>query len=406
VRAVVAKLDRDVRSEMPEVFAEAGPGGEEAAGDPEPAAPQPLIEDDPTLPVEPAAYLGERYVEAAESASRRARGVAIAARLIQEGLSGDHTPILAALLRESARELLETGRFAELRDAANAAGTLRRSSSADAEARKEAGRFIDWLRSPETITAIFAAADLNVEGPETAIAGLFAATGAEGVTLAFEASVRLQPGAALDRKIHLLAASSAEDMLAGFRSLHVRADAQSLAWAVALLRRLPMREANLLAQELTTHADAGVRLESFRTLAAVDRRDGASDKLLERALADGDLTVRRLGLGLLRERACEKSSQLLARCIAGEFGVGDPQLRLDALEALGSIQTSSARDALVDLVTSGKMPYQSTDPDLREAAEKTLAGWNDAPAREALKKWKRGPSRLGALFAPRGGART
>ncbi len=394
VRGVVGRLAPELRAQMPAAFAGApGPGEAQTDGRESMVRPEPAQRDGGVESC-------ERYQMCADPVSRKAKAIAIAARLLSDGQAGRETTILASLIREAAPGLLAGSWCEELRDCSVAALAVLANDSEEAQpAHAEAERFVAWLRDSSTIDSLLASAEARVDGPEQALAGLFAATGAEGVARAFETTSAMPPGDAHDRRVHMLSECPGEDLLAGFRSLSVRLDPEHLAWAVALLRRVPLREANILAQESSTHEAPRVRLEALRTIAVVDRRDGAMNRTLERALGDPDAEVRELGFTLLGEQGTDAACALLMKSATGKLGTPEPNERVVAVDTIGRIRTTAARDVLIAIVSDRGAGGDAAATAVAQAAAVALESWDDAAARAALKSMGQTRKRSGAARA-------
>ena len=408
-----AALEGQARHDAESALAGA-PGGEAARGilremftnrvdtDPNPLAYQRLLEKISSEQASIAAPVSipPSYRDPRDSEDRRAAAASIAVRLLADDAAGGELPALLDYVCGAAIELLKGGRFAELEEGVAAARRVLQAEQPGEEAKKAAEALMAQLRRPELIDLLLDAPENEAAQQASDRATLFAATGSEGVLRALSGFSALPSGGRRKQHVRLLAAAEAEPLLEGFGRL-AEEGTEALRGALPLLRRLPVREAIVIGRRLTLYEDAEIRMEAYRTLAEVDRRDGAFERYIESALWDAELRVSAFTLELLKRRADEAACAMLSRYVGGEFGLAQHELRLRAIAVLSEFPSAAARDALINVLHSGGLSFRKNELGLRVAAERALLRRKDAVSVKALRRWQRSPAYWASLLVVR-----
>jgi hypothetical protein len=375
---------RDIKDVLREVFTE------RSKAQHNPDAYQGLLEDiaEESGKVRATIRFDERYRDPQDPAELRASTAVIAARLLLDDSVCEEAPVLVDHVSGAAMELLRGGRFEELLEVVAAVRRVADSGEPDDEARRSAESFLGLIESPETIDLLLAACETVTENSVRAYRKLFAMTGAEGVVRALETLPTLPPGTGREMRIGLLAYCDPEAIVGAFKRIAAE-EAETLSAVVPVLRRLDARLAINIARTLSSHSHPDIRIEAYRVLAKVDRREGAFDRCLEAALWDPEVRVGKFALDLIEGRAGANSCTILSRYIAGEIGVRNESLHRRAVAVLSRIPTDAARDALIRILLCSPLSFRSSEMRMRVAAERALLTRTDLVSRRALVKWQR-----------------
>jgi len=281
-----------------------------------------------------------RYRDPRDEFDVRLHAAEIAVQALGFGGGGKHRAALLGVVDQASGALLASGRFDALRDAAVAAQSFSALPEQSDVTRRAARGYLDGFTDRERIRRVLKEACSQSSLPESALS-LLRLGGVAALDEALDAlqgETRFEIAEALRR----LVSDSGPEQVAGLLETRAAGAWPRLRTLLPILRRLRPVDGVPLLERLAAHGDARVRREALEALCDVDRRGGAFERHLARALGDDDETVLLFAAERLAELDSPSARETLAAYLQGALD-GEPPTAAVAARVAELLAASGVR---------------------------------------------------------------
>jgi hypothetical protein len=211
-------------------------------------------------------------------------------------------------------ELLARGHFDTVRDAAVVAKTYAVMKNAPEETSTAARKFLESFAIPERVRLILRNSREGKALPGAAIS-LLALGGNTAIQIVVEHLLLSPKGAAADALRKFLSDRGGE--LVGWIAHKLRGGWESVQPILGFLAVIGPRDSIPLLESMLRNDDPRIRREAFRLLCERDRRAGAAERYIRRALKDSDRSVIGYALQRLTVLRSVEAAEILGDIVEG-----------------------------------------------------------------------------------------
>jgi HEAT repeat protein len=252
----------------------------------------------------------KRYRDPRDAEDVRVHAAEVATRVLNFPGGQQYRPALFGYVGAETDALIERGKFGVLQDAAVAATTYSQLDSESNDTYRAARGFLHELQNPECIASLLAQVRDRGELTDAATSLIRLGGGVALGGVLDSACEELNPE--LTESLLRLAASFTPEELRQALVQRTERPWTSLRHLFPTIRELPDAMALQVLEKLLVHEEERVRLEALLAVCDLERRHGAAERHLRRALEDPSLQVVAAAIQRLGERETEGASEILA----------------------------------------------------------------------------------------------
>ncbi len=360
--------------------------------DPNPDAYQALLDDLATSDVQATDHVMDgKYRDPRDAEDVRLHAAEIAVLALGKSGGDEHRAGLFGYIEASADRLLAHRRFEALRDAAVSARTYSLLSKQGQTTRRAANGFLEEFGKERRILEILSRACSGSHLPDAAV-DLLGLGGSSAVGLALDFVDRKRPHD-ISQKLIRFVADAGPERIAAMVEERSAAGWPRLKPIFEILRELDSGAATPILTDLAAHAEDRVRREAVLLLCEVDRRPGALERHLTRALGDADQRLVAIAIFRLSHHGTPRAIETLGRFVAGRLTGVEPTPGM-AARAARALPSGGQRGyvALREALDSLHWSMQPTRISRALMIAELLELHDDDATRDSLQRWRRSPA--------------
>jgi hypothetical protein len=342
----------------------------------------------------------KRYRDPRDAHDVRVHAAEVATRVLDFPGGQQYRPALFGYVGAEIDTLIERGKFGVLQDATVAATTYSQLESESNDTYRAARGFLHEFRDPERIARVLER--VRAQGELTdAATSLIRLGGAEALGRVLDcACEEITPE--LSESLLRVATSFTPDELRQALEERIERPWSSLKRLFPTIRELPDAGALQVLEKLLPHEEERVRLEALLAVCELERRHGAAEHHLRRALEDSSLQVVASAIRRLGEIESDRASDILAGYVRGNLGRVKSRPAF-ARRAAKHLFRRGERGRARLLRCLGELAWSLTPRkiELASIAAQALEPYRDDRAvQRALRQWKLSPAGVLRAFVP------
>ena len=318
----------------------------------------------------------------------------IALHLLRADPGGAGSAAYLRRLRDQAPRELDAGHLTTLGEIAGIIERLRAARrDLPAETSRLAQDYLTFCGQRHTVEATLAFIEQSGDTPDDAMVTLLRVGGPPAASAAVSRLIRSGNDAARDRLAAALVRLPDEIFKAAVRP-RLAAEPLLARTVLGALYRVDHERGLELAEDLSTHACADVRLRGLELLFREKLTSARFDRLLRQALEDADPRVVAFGV----DRACARRPTAGIPAMTAFLGaIRGPRFtsfQCQVVRLLADLQSIEARDALAAAIAGRRRAFDAPSRRVSVAIAAALDRVGDDAASNAVRAWRRSPAGL------------